>query len=106
MFGKSGLRMSISTLEIHGEALLELRLVKLATSEVYYQTSEFKVECPDPLRSMELVIPVPSLPRDEGTYALELLCENELIGSHGVVVAERTGQAGDRRRLLRRETRM
>ena len=47
-----------------------------------------EVACDDPLATVELVLPVPPLPRTPGHYALELLYKNELIGSHRVTVQE------------------
>ena len=60
----------------------------LETNEVSFCAARMEVACDDPLATVELVLPVPPLPRTPGHYALELLYENELIGSHRVTVQE------------------
>ncbi len=78
----------ISLTEVRGTVRFQLRLVRLESNEVCFQTNEMVVECEDPLRTVQLVLPVLSLPHIPGTYCFELLCENELIGSHRVIVEE------------------
>lgn len=80
----------ISLTEVRGRIQLQLRLVRLETNEVCFASNPIPVECDDPLRTVQLVLPVPILPQIPGTYALELLCDNELVGAHRVVVEEVT----------------
>lgn len=47
------------------------------------------VNCPDRLSSVELVVPLPPLPVQEaGSYALEVVCEGEIVGSHRINAEE------------------
>jgi len=78
----------INLREVRSTMPLELRLVHLESNEVFFRCSPFEVVCEDPLRSVELVIPVPMLPSILGTYAFELIYNNEMIGSHRFVVRE------------------
>ncbi len=78
----------ISLREVRGRIPLEFRLVSLDSNEVLFRAARMEVVCDDPLKTVELVLPVPPLPRTPGHYALELLYENELIGSHRVMVQE------------------
>jgi hypothetical protein len=77
----------LSLTEMRGEANLVLRYVQLKglEHEAVFQT-ELQVRCEDPLRTVELVVPLPTLPPIPGVFALEVLCENELLGAHRVVV--------------------
>jgi hypothetical protein len=78
----------ISLREVRGRIPLEFRLISLDTNEVLFRAARIEVACDDPLTTVELVLPVPPLPRVPGHYVLELLYENELIGSHRVTVQE------------------
>ncbi len=50
---------------------------------------DFEIKCEDPLQNVEAVVPLPTLPATAvGTYALELLCDDEPIGSFRVKVDE------------------
>jgi hypothetical protein len=83
----------ISLTEVHGEQHFELRYVDLEENTALFQAN-FVVQNDDPLKTLEIVIPLPILPMParapEGqgyrACALELLCDNELIGSHRVSV--------------------
>ncbi|HXY33973.1 MAG TPA: hypothetical protein VEI07_07075 [Planctomycetaceae bacterium] len=83
----------ISLTELKGEYHFELRYVDLQDNAVILQL-KFGVRSPDPLQTVEIVIPLPRLPlplnapegQRERACALELLCEDELIGSHRVMV--------------------
>ena len=78
----------INITEVRGKVALELRYVHLESHEVLFKTSPLPVEAKSPLDTVEVVIPIPVLPRKVGVYALEVLCENELLGAHRVVVQE------------------
>ena len=67
---------------IHNSVDLELRFVNLINNRVLLQ-ADLKVQCDDPVRSVEVGIRLPTrLPTPhEGVYALELLYEEELLGS-------------------------
>lgn len=70
----------ISVTEIHASKQFDLRYVDLEGNNVIFDTS-FGVRCDDPTEVVKLAFPLPMLLAKPGHYALELLCENELIGS-------------------------
>lgn len=75
----------VSLTEIHGQRSFELRYVDLSENSVVF-TFEFKVECRNPLETVQLSLPLPVLPvPHEGVFALELLCEGNLLGSHRIL---------------------
>ncbi len=80
----------ISLTDIHGVANLTLRYVRLDDLEArpIFQTDGINVKCEDRLATVELAIPLPPLPITKGVFAVEILCEGELLGSHKIVVAE------------------
>jgi len=66
---------------LHGQTPLELRYINLKTQEVLFRV-ELSVSCDDPLKSIEIILPLPMLPTPyPGVYALELLWNDELLGS-------------------------
>ena len=67
---------------IHNSVDLELRFVDLSNNKVLLQ-ADLKVQCDDPVLSVEVGIRLPTrLPTPhEGVYALELLYEEEMLGS-------------------------
>ena len=82
----------ISLTELHGATELRLRYVSLDASlesrEALFETSPFSVVARSPVDSVEIVLPVPPLPRIPGVYALELLFGDELLGAHRVTVQQ------------------
>jgi hypothetical protein len=80
----------VSLTSVRGTLPLELRYVDLADNSVLMSLC-FEVSNADPIATVELIVPVPSLPTPHaGDYALELLTDNELIGSHRIRVLEKT----------------
>ncbi len=77
----------ISLTEVHGKIECVLRYVNLEQDKALLQI-RLDIECADPLETVELVLPLPTLPLVAGVHALELLCEDEPIGSHRVIVEE------------------
>jgi hypothetical protein len=78
----------ISLTSVRGTLPLELRYVDLADNSVL-MTLTFEISNTDPLKTFELIVPIPPLPVPHGgSYVLELLTENELIGSHRLSVVE------------------
>lgn len=75
----------INMTEFNGEFEFQLRYVSLKNNDVL-MTYNFRAACRDPLSNVQLVIPVPSVPRIKDTIAFELLCEGEVIGSQRIVV--------------------
>jgi hypothetical protein len=77
----------ISLTEVRGTVNCSLRYVNLTQDRALLET-KFAITCDDPLKTIELVLPLPMLPQIEGVHALELLCDDEPIGSHRVIVEE------------------
>lgn len=77
----------ISLTDIKGTVDLVLRYVSLETHEALFETT-VSVRAEDPVATVEIVMPVPKLPSEIGTFALELLCEDELLGFHRITVQE------------------
>ena len=72
--------------DVRGEANLELRYVDL-TDNTALMKADLNVRCKDPLQAVELKVPLPQLPCPHfGAYALELLYDDELLGSWRVTV--------------------
>lgn len=85
----------ISLTNCHGKIRCVLRYVSLKNDQPLFQT-EFSIECSDPLKTVELVLPMPMLPHVAGVHALELLCDDEPIGLHRIIVEEvKEGHDGD-----------
>lgn len=75
----------LSLTELQGSGKFELRYVDLNENSLVFGTG-FEVSCRDPLETIQIVIPLPPLPiPHEGVFALELLCDGELLGSHRVL---------------------
>jgi hypothetical protein len=73
---------------IHGECDLDLRYVDLHDNSSLFQ-GRLHVTCKSALDSVELKVALPALPhKNAGHCALELLHENELLGSWRVQVIE------------------
>ena len=78
----------ISLTELHGERNFELRYVDLAENNSLF-SSRFTIKSDDPIGTQEVVFPLPELPMVRaGTFAMELLCDDEPIGSYRIEVSE------------------
>jgi len=77
----------ISLTDLRGKVRCTLRYVNLEQDKALLQIG-FSIECTDPLQTVELVLPMPKLPPVAGVHALELLCNDEPIGSHRITVEE------------------
>ena len=76
-----------SVTELQGRKTFELRYVDLHDNRSLFQ-AEVPIECDDPLKTIEVSLPLPRLPLvalEERAYALEILCEGQLLGSHRVL---------------------
>jgi hypothetical protein len=77
----------ISVTEVRRPTTLEVRFVFLDEYEALLH-GEIEVNAPSPLDTVEIVVPLPPLPCNRpGTYALEVLCDDELLGSHRLRVS-------------------
>jgi hypothetical protein len=78
----------VSLTELRGTVPLELRYVDLSNNVVILRF-EFSVKSSSPLDTMEVAVPLPPLPTPHsGAYALELLSNDEPLGSHRVAVTD------------------
>lgn len=81
----------VSLTEVHGNRVFQLRYVDLNENMELFST-QFGVDCRDPLETIQLSLPLPPLPvPHEGVFALELLCGGELLGSHRVLTRRQPG---------------
>jgi len=69
-------------LEVYGHVPLELKFVDLSDASVLFET-KFSVSSSDPIAISEYVMPIPEHIKSgkEGHYSLDLLHENEILGS-------------------------
>jgi hypothetical protein len=82
-----------SLTDIHGTVNFEMRYVDLEDNDVLFK-ADFRVKCDDPLQTVEVVLPLPVLPvpaispEESGhrVCALELLCDNDLLGAHRIKI--------------------
>ena len=84
-----------SVTELTGRKTFEVRYVDLHDNRVLFQ-AEVPIECDDPLKTIEVSLPLPRLPLvalQERSYALEVLCEGTLLGSHRVLARITPGTA-------------
>lgn len=78
----------ISLTDIRGTIRCVLRYVDLQDGKALLQC-EFEIHCDDPLQTVEVVLPMPRLQTEKGgTHALELLCDDEPLGSLRIIVEE------------------
>ena len=76
-----------SVTELTGRKSFEVRYSDLRENRILFQ-AEVPIECDDPLKTIEVAMPLPRLPLsgwDERVYALEIVCEGQLLGSHRVL---------------------
>ena len=78
----------VSLTELRGEVPMELRYVDLKDNLVLLHAGFF-VKADSPLDTREVAVPLPVLPTPHpGTYVLELLSNDEPLGSHRIIVTE------------------
>ncbi len=78
----------LSITDVRGEQGFALRYVFLDDDQVIFQT-KFTIKSEDPLKTYRVVAPLPPLPsRRAGTFALEVVWNDEPIGTYRVLVAE------------------
>ncbi|MBN2581409.1 MAG: hypothetical protein JXB10_20680 [Pirellulales bacterium] len=80
---------------LHGDFPFEFRLVDLEDNSVLLKMSNFQVRCDDPLKSLEVVVVIPPLRLPHpGHYVLELLTNDELLGSLRLTADEKSLNEG------------
>lgn len=78
----------ISLTDVCDKTKLSLQFVNLTKNAVLMGT-EILVECDNRLQTVEIVAPLPPLPiRESGTYAFEVVCEGEILGSYRITATE------------------
>jgi hypothetical protein len=80
----------ISLTDVCDEAELSLQFYSRSRNQVLLAT-HIKVECNDRLETVEIIAALPELQAcvpEPGIYALELLCEGEILGSHRIVAVD------------------
>lgn len=78
----------LSLTDIRGKQAFNLRYVHLDVDRVLFEI-QFDVDCKNPLEMVEMAIPSPSLPtRTPGTYAFELVWNDEPLGAYRIIVQE------------------
>lgn len=78
----------VSLTDVRGSQPFVLRYVDLGEDKPVFE-ARFELRCDDPLKTIEVIAPMPPLPvKKAGTYALELLWKDEPLGSFRVTVEE------------------
>ena len=78
----------ISLTDIRGPISCVLRYIDLEDNQLLLETA-FQLRCDDPLQTVEVAIQMPPLPtKKAGIHALELLCNDDPIGSLRITVEE------------------
>jgi hypothetical protein len=78
----------VSLTDVHDDTEIGLQFVNVGVNEVLFSNT-LKLGCKDRLATVEIVLQLPPLHRianKEGTYSLDILWRNEILGSHRVVV--------------------
>lgn len=71
----------ISLTDVCDGTKLQIQFVNLSKNYVLFG-NQIQLTNVDRLANVELVLPLPTLPiRESGTYAIEVLCEGEVLGS-------------------------
>lgn len=74
---------------------LILRYVDLRSNEVLMETNPFSVSCDNPLKSVEILQPVPHFPMPhEGVYAFEVYAGAEMLGSLRISASKKAPEGG------------
>lgn len=78
----------ICLVDVCKDTKLSLHFVNLTKNTSLF-TAQLEVSSPDRLQPIEVVLPLPPLPIQEpGTYALEVVCEGEILGSWRITAEE------------------
>lgn len=95
-FGAGAPFAYISMTDVRGEQEFALRYVDLSDESVLFEFG-LRITSTDPLQTNEAVIPLPKLPANtDGVFALELLWNEEPLGSFRIQVKEiKPGQSND-----------
>jgi hypothetical protein len=82
----------LSLTEVRGAMAFILQLVNLEDDSQLFR-SDLRVECHNPLLTVEMTVPLPPIsPPQAGIYALELMWNNEILGSLRIIVEDAAQQ--------------
>jgi hypothetical protein len=82
----------LSLTEVRGAMSFILQLVNLEDDSQLFR-SDLRVECHNPLLTVEMTVPLPPIsPPQAGIYALELMWNNEILGSLRIIVEDAAQQ--------------
>lgn len=76
----------INLTNVHGQCELRLRYVSLEDHKVLFESNPFSVNATTPLVTLERALPFPKLPSVPGDFAVELHCDDEILGACRVTV--------------------
>jgi hypothetical protein len=80
--------------DVHGQLALQLRYIDLADAKALFE-AQVVVAANDPVAVAEYVLPLPPLPADKaGNYSLDLLYQDELLGSWRITVKKLEDTSG------------
>jgi hypothetical protein len=78
----------VSLTDIAGETSIIFQFINVSRNESLFQI-ETKVSSPNRLETAEFILDLPPLRdccREVGVYSLDVLCDNEILGSHRLTV--------------------
>src|SRR5262249_199869 len=81
----------VSLTDLVPEVEGSLKIVNVSKHETVLEIPPLKINWPDRLATVELVLPLPPVSfyiKEPGTYTIDLVWQDELIGSHRVTVEE------------------
>lgn len=79
----------VSVTNIHGAIEFVLRYVDLEDNSVLFESQPIKVDCDNPLSTVDFVVPLPPLPMPhEGVFAFEVYSGAHLLGWLRLTVAK------------------
>jgi hypothetical protein len=85
----------INLTDVGENTKLLFRFVNLTRNTMLF-ANEMVVDSKDRLQNVELVLPLPTLPiPEEGTYAFEVVCEGEILGTYRIAAEEFKPPEGD-----------
>lgn len=84
----------LNVIEVLGRIELDLRYVSLKDERLFF-SAKIAIESDDPNKSCETCSAMPQLPTESGVYALEVLYNDEIVGSLRVFVQEVVSNGND-----------
>lgn len=80
----------ISLTDVHDGTEITLQFMNISKNAVLFQIAH-KIACNDRLATVEIVSHLPAVSavcNEPGTYSLDVVCENEILGSQRIIVVE------------------